>query len=90
MCIRDRFGRVVKEKDAGRPLDEVADKMNALAEQYRQNSSPEYCAHYGLVDEVVDLAQLRNYLTAFAGAAYQNPRSICPRHQMMLPRIIKN
>ena len=82
--------RAVKEKDAGRPLDEVADKMNSLAEQYRQHSSPEYCAHYGLVDEVVDLAELRNYLTAFAGAAYQNPRSICPRHQMMLPRIIKN
>ena len=82
--------RAVKEKDAGRPLDEVADKMNTLAEQYRQHSSPEYCAHYGLVDEVVDLAELRNYLTAFAGAAYQNPRSICPRHQMMLPRIIKN
>ena len=82
--------RAVKEKDAGRPLDEVADKMNALAEQYRQHSSPEYCARQGLVDEVVDLAELRNYLTAFAGAAYQNPRSICPRHQMMLPRIIKN
>ena len=82
--------RALKEKDAGRPLDEVADKMNSLAEQYRQHSSPEYCAHYGLVDEVVDLAELRNYLTAFAGAAYQNPRSICPRHQMMLPRIIKN
>ena len=29
------------------------------------------------------------YLTAFAGAAYQNPRSICPHHQMMLPRLIK-
>ena len=81
--------RAVKEKDAGRPLDEVADKMNNLAEQYRQHSSPEYCARYGLVDEVVDLAELRNYLTAFAGAAYQNPRSICPKHQLLLPRIIK-
>ena len=81
--------RAVKEKDAGRPLDEVADKMNNLAEQYRQHSSPEYCARYGLVDEVVELAELRNYLTAFAGAAYQNPRSICPKHQLLLPRIIK-
>ncbi len=81
--------RAVKEKDAGRPLDEVADKMNNLAEQYRKHSSPEYCARYGLVDEVVDLAELRNYLTAFAGAAYQNPRSICPKHQLLLPRIIK-
>ena len=81
--------RALKEKDAGRPLDEVADKMNNLAEQYRQHSSPEYCARYGLVDEVVELAELRNYLTAFAGAAYQNPRSICPKHQLLLPRIIK-
>ena len=81
--------RAVKEKDAGRPLDEIADKMNNLVEQYRQHSSPEYCARYGLVDEVVDLAELRNYLTAFAGAAYQNPRSICPKHQLLLPRIIK-
>ncbi len=81
--------RALKEKDAGRPLDEVADKMNNLAEQYRQHSSPEYCARYGLVDEVVDLTELRNYLTAFAGAAYQNPRSICPKHQLLLPRIIK-
>ena len=81
--------RAVKEKDAGRPLDEIADKMNTLAEQYRQHSNPEYCARYGLVDEVVDLMELRNYLSAFAAAAYQNPRSICPRHQMILPRIIK-
>jgi len=26
---------------------------------------------------------------AFAGAVYQNPRSICPQHHMLLPRIIK-
>ena len=81
--------RALKEKDAGRSLDEVADRMNTLAEQYSQHSRPDYCARYGLVDEVVDLAELRNYLTAFAGAAYQNPRSICPKHQMILPRIIK-
>ena len=81
--------RAVKQKDAGKPLDEVAARMNALAEQYQEHSRPEYCARYGLVDEIVDLADLRNYLTAFAGAAYQNPHSICPRHQLMLPRIIR-
>ena len=32
---------------------------------------------------------LRGYLKAFAGAVYQNPKSICPRHQMLLPRIIR-
>ena len=81
--------RAVKEKDAGRPLHEVADKMNALAQQYRETSGPEYCARHGLVDEIVALSALRDYLTAFAGAAYQNPRSICPGHQMLLPRLIK-
>jgi len=29
------------------------------------------------------------YLKAFAGAAHQNPKYICPRHQTLLPRIIK-
>ena len=81
--------RAVKEKDAGRPLQPIAEKMNELAEQYDKNSKPDYCAHYGLVDEIVKLRELRNYLKAFTGAAYQNPRSICPRHHMILPRIIK-
>jgi glutaconyl-CoA decarboxylase len=81
--------RAVKEKDAGRPLDSVVEKMNQLAQRYRDTSRPEYCAHYGLVDEIVKLKDLRKYLQAFAGAAYQNPKSICPRHQMILPRIIK-
>ncbi len=39
--------------------------------------------------EIVKLTNLRSYLKAFAGAAYQNPKSICPRHHMILPRIIK-
>ena len=81
--------RAMKEKDAGRPLDDVVNKMNQLAQKYRDTSQPDYCAHYGFVDEVVKLAELRSYLKAFAGAAYQNPRSICPRHQLLLPRIIK-
>ena len=28
-------------------------------------------------------------LLAVSGAAYQNPKSICPRHHMLLPRVIK-
>lgn len=81
--------RALKEKDAGRSLNSVIDNMNALAQRYRDTSSPEYCARYGLVDEVVNLPRLRHYLTAFAGAAYQNPRSICPRHHLLLPRLIR-
>lgn len=81
--------RAAKEKEAGRPLQPVVEKMNALVHQYQAHSQPEYCAQYGLVDEIVRLQDLRSYLQAFAGAAYQNPRSLCPRHQLLLPRIIR-
>jgi len=81
--------RLVKEKDAGNPLDPVIEKMNDLAQKYHDTSRPLYCAQKGMVDEIVPLDALRNYLVAFAGAAYQHPKSICPHHQLMLPRIIK-
>ena len=35
------------------------------------------------------IKDIRKYLVAFANCCYQNPSSICPQHQMMLPRIIK-
>ena len=81
--------RAVKEKDAGRPLEPIAEKMNELAQRYRDTSLPDFCSRYGLVDEVIKLQDLRSYMKAFAGAAYQNPKSICPKHQMILPRSIK-
>ena len=43
----------------------------------------------GFVDEIVSLPKLRAYMEAFAGANYQNPKSITPVHQMLLPRAIK-
>ncbi len=81
--------RLIKEKDAGNDLEPVVEKMNQLVQKYHDTSRPLFCAQAGLVDEVVSLNSLRSYLTAFAGAAYQNPQSICPQHQMILPRIIK-
>jgi glutaconyl-CoA decarboxylase len=81
--------RLVKEDAAGRPLEPVVEKMNALARDYHEKSRPLFCAQTGLVDEIVALKDLRRYLVAFAGAAYQNPKSICPQHQMILPRIIR-
>jgi glutaconyl-CoA decarboxylase len=81
--------RLVKEKDAGRDLQPVIDKMNRMAQAYHDTSRPLYCARKGFVDEIADLVALRDYLVAFAGSAYQNPRSICPHHQMILPRIIR-
>ncbi len=81
--------RLVKEKEAGRPLEPVIEKMNTLAKEYYDNSRPLFCAENGLIDEIVPMHDLRKYLVAFAGAAYQNPKSICPQHHMILPRIIK-
>ncbi|RPH52663.1 MAG: glutaconyl-CoA decarboxylase subunit alpha [Desulfobacteraceae bacterium] len=81
--------RLVKEKAAGKPLEPIIDSMNKLAKEYYDYSRPAYCAKHGLVDEVVNLSDLRKYLVAFTGASYQNPISICPQHQMLTPRSIK-
>lgn len=81
--------RLVKEKDAGKPLAPVIESMNKTVQEYVDKSRPSYCAKTGMVDEVVNLPALRNYLVAFANCCYQNPLSITPQHQMILPRIIK-
>jgi glutaconyl-CoA decarboxylase len=81
--------RLVKEKEADKPLEPVIDKMNEMVRSYYDHSRPVYCAQKGFVDEVPHLRDLRGYLTAFIGAAYQNPKSICPQHQLMLPRLIR-
>jgi len=81
--------RLVKEKEAGRPLEPIVEKMNQLAEEYHEKSRPLFCAKTGMIDEIVPMRDLRTYLVAFAGAAYQNPKSICPQHHLMLPRIIR-
>jgi len=82
--------RLVKEKDAGKPLGPVIDKMNEMVRHYEETSKPIYCARKGFVDEVVRFGEIRRYMAAFAGGVYQNPRSICPHHHMMLPRLIRS
>jgi glutaconyl-CoA decarboxylase len=64
--------------------------MNELIRDYHEKSRPGYCAKIGLVDEIVRMDELRRYICAFAGAAYQNPRGVCPFHQMLIPRIIRD
>ena len=81
--------RLVKEKDAGKPLAPVIENMNKTVKHYYDMSRPSYCAKKGLVDEVVKFSELRKYFVAFANCAYANPKSICPWHQMIMPRIIK-
>jgi glutaconyl-CoA decarboxylase len=82
--------RLVKEKDAGKPLGPVIDKMNEMVKHYEETSKPIYCAKKGFVDEVVRFGEIRRYMVAFAGGVYQNPRSICPHHHMLLPRMIRS
>jgi glutaconyl-CoA decarboxylase len=81
--------RLVKEKEAGRPLQPIIDKMNQLAQDYQDKSRPAYCAKMGMLDEIVNYGNIRNYMVAFANSVYQNPRSICPQHHLITPRIIK-
>lgn len=81
--------RLIKEDAAGNNLDPILVKMNQMIKDYQAKSRPAYCAMNGFVDEIVELPDLRKYIQAFVGANYQNPRSITPVHQMLLPRIIK-
>lgn len=82
--------RLVKDERDGKDLTPTIDKMNKMIQEYYEKSRPIYCAQHGFVDEIVDLVELRRYITAFAEAVYQNPRSICAFHQMLLPRVIKD
>ncbi len=82
--------RLVKDQDSGKDLQPTIDKMNDLIQKYIDNSKPAFCAKTGMVDEIVELPNIRNYIVAFANAAYQNPKAICPVHQMLLPRIIRD
>jgi glutaconyl-CoA decarboxylase len=82
--------RLVKEQKAGNDLQPIIDKMNQLIKEYTDKAKPDFCAKMGFVDEVVEFPNLRSYLKAFAYAVYQNPKSICPFHQMLLPRSLRD
>lgn len=82
--------RLVKDHDAGKDLQPTIDKMNTIIQDYHEKSRPAYCAKRGWVDEIVDLSNLRNYICAFVGAAYQNPSGVCPFSQMLIPRMIRD
>ncbi|KGK85503.1 glutaconyl-CoA decarboxylase subunit alpha [Desulfosporosinus sp. HMP52] len=82
--------RLVKDQDNGKSLDDTISKMNELIQSYNEKSRPAYCAKRGFVDEIVKMPELRNYIKAFVNGVYQNPKSICPVHQMITPRVIKD
>ena len=82
--------RLVKDKKNGEDLQPTIDKMNALIQAYLEKSRPKFCAKSGMVDEIVDMPMIRNYILAFADSVYQNPKSICAFHQMLTPRVIRD
>lgn len=81
--------RLVKDKKAGKDLTPTIEKMNKLINEYKEKSTPEYCAKTGMVDEIVNLYDIRTYMIAFVNSVYQNPKAICAFHQMLLPRTIR-
>ena len=78
--------KLVKASKSGEDMNPIIDKMNEMIQLYTDKSRPAYCAKMGMVDEVVDMTELRPYIQAFTEAVYQNPKSICPMHQMVTPR----
>jgi glutaconyl-CoA decarboxylase len=82
--------RLVKDMDDGKPLDKTIAKMNDLIKLYDDKSRPIFCAKKGFVDEIVKMPDLRKYIQAFVGGIYQNPKAICPIHQMILPRACRD
>ena len=81
--------KLVKAKKAGEDLQPIIDKMNDMIQMYHDKSRPKYCTIKGMADEIVDLTEIRPYIQAFTESAYQNPESICPFHQMVTPRAIR-
>ena len=81
--------QLVKANKAGQPLDDIIANMNELINAYYSKSRPKFAAKLGMVDEIVPMDDLRNYMMAFTQAAYQNPTTICPPHQMLAPRCIR-
>ncbi|WP_101697393.1 acyl-CoA carboxylase subunit beta [Clostridium minihomine] len=82
--------RLVKDNKAGKDLKPTIDKMNELIEEYRVKSAPLFVTQHGFIDEIVELTKIRDYVIAFAESVYQNPRSFCAHHQMILPRVIRD
>ena len=54
------------------------------------DSAPEGIGYIFLYRIRIKAPMMRNYIVAFADSCYQNPASICPFHQMLLPRTIKD
>ena len=81
--------RLVKDKKEGKDLTPTIEKMNKLINEYKEKSTPRYCAETGMVDEIVNLYDIRAYMVAFVNSVYQNPKAICAFHQMLLPRAIR-
>ena len=86
MLLADKI--VTLRKRAGWSQEELAAQLGTVKGKKTYGYLPKRLK--GLVDEIVDLPMMRNYIVAFTDSCYQNPESICPFHQMLLPRTIKD
>jgi glutaconyl-CoA decarboxylase len=82
--------KLVKSEGDDAKIESIIDDMNKMIDDYKEKSTPTYCAKQGFVDEIVKMTDLRKYIGAFVEASYQNPKSICAFHQMITPRIIRD
>ena len=82
--------RLAKEAKEGKSHEATIAAMNKMIHDYAAKSRPQACAQLGLVDEIVNMNMMRNYIVAFAYSCYQNPEHICPFHQMITPRAIRD
>ena len=85
-----KLADLAKEYKAGESMEGTIKKMNEMIQDYAAKSRPQACGELGLVDEIVNMNMLRNYVVAFAYSVYQNPAKICPFHQMLSPRTIRD
>ena len=59
--------KLVKASKAGEDMQPIIDKMNDMIQLYHDKSRPEYCAKVGMVDEIVDMTELRPYIHIYRG-----------------------
>lgn len=82
--------RLARDAKASKDLKPTVDKMSEMIEEYRIKPDPLSCAQHGPLDEIIKLIKIREYMTVSAESVYQNPRSFCAFHQMLLPRAIRD
>ena len=59
--------KLVKASKAGEDMQPIIDKMNDMIQLYLTKILSQYCVKVGMVDEIVDMTELRPYIQAYSG-----------------------